>query len=117
MPLPTAPTSTTIATEALRKFGITVPNSTQIQRAINYGLETVKDDLWLRARKWKSLQLVDYIPTIVGVSKYQVPTTFLEVLSANLFDGPSRSTLASVGGLTSLTLASGENAASVGALI
>lgn len=117
MPIPTAPTATTIVTEAYRKFGVTTPNSTQVQRAIDYGLESVKDDIAMAVKKLKSVQMTAYIPTIVGVSKYQAPTDYDEILSVSLFDGPSRATLASVGSTSSLTLAASEASAAVGSLI
>lgn len=56
MAIPTAPTATTIVTEAYARYGITSPTSAQISRGINLGLENVKDLMCLKSRRWKTLR-------------------------------------------------------------
>lgn len=94
MAAPTTPTPTLIVTEAFKKFGISSPSSAQITRAIDYMLESVKDDIWEMGKKWRSLQTFDYLVTVSGTPHYQAPTDYQSDLETILLDGTSRSTLA-----------------------
>ncbi len=107
MPLPTAPTSTSIVTEAFNRFGITSPTSVQIARAITEGLEQVKGDLMEDSTTWNFLIKTQYISTKVGVSSYDVPTDYVRFISARLMDG-SRTGTARGGSTAICTLASAD---------
>lgn len=105
---PATPTSTTIVTEGFKKFGIATPSSAQLTRGADYILESIKDDIWLIGKKWRSLQTIDFLPTISGVPHYQAPSDLESDLELVLIDGTSRSTLASVASASNVTLNASE---------
>lgn len=109
MAIPTAPTSTSIATEALKQFGISTPSSAELTRAIDYGLELVKKQLVLDCQVWKFLQTTSYFVTRIGVSKYQLPTDYSRFVSLRMMDGARSGTAQSVTS-TSVTLTSSDSA-------
>ena len=88
MPAPSAPTKTTIATEALKRFlnGAT-PEATDITRAEDYGLEKVKRDIMNLGRTWRPLLKTVYDITVAGVSYYANPSDFDSNYSVGYMSG------------------------------
>lgn len=112
MSAPTQPTPTLIVTEALNQFGVSSPSSAQITRAIDYGLEKVKRDIWAIGKKWRLLRTTQYLPLKVGVSRYANPSDFEQDIQEPgmvLLDGSSRRTLQAAAAGTA-TLAAAEPA-------
>lgn len=90
MTAPTAPTTTTIVTEAYRQFGISNPTAGQLSTAISEGIEKVKRDIWAMGKRWKLLRTTQYIPIRKGVSRYANPSDFesdMQEPGINLLDG------------------------------
>lgn len=113
MSAPTQPTSTLIVTEAYKQFGIASPTSAQLTRAIDYGIEKVKRDIWAIGKKWRILRTTQYLPVKVGVSRYANPSDFEQDIQEPgmvLLDGDSRRALQTAAAGTA-TLAAAEPAA------
>ena len=87
MSAPTAPTLTTIVTEAIKKTGELSPSSTDITRGEDYFIEEVKNDIWRKEKKLKSLYTSDILMLTKGLSKYSNPTDYSSQLSLVLLDG------------------------------
>lgn len=111
MSMPTAPTATTIVTEALKRFlnGGT-PEAAEITRATDYGLEKVKRDIMGIGKKWRPLLKTVYDITKVGVSHYANPVDYETDNSVGLMTGSHTGALSAVGGASSVTLAADEDA-------
>ena len=109
---PTAPTATTIVTEAYYKVGMANPSGAQITRAETYFLEEVKDDIWRRppaGSHLKTLQNQAVQITEIGISKYSFETDHDQVMSISFLDGTHTGT-AQAGANTTITLAASEDA-------
>ena len=112
---PTAPTETTLVTEAFMKVGMANPTATQLTRAKAYFLEEVKHDIWTRRHangepvKYKILQNMSVDITTVGINKMALPTDFDQLMSVSLLTGTHTGT-ASAGAAKTITLESGEDA-------
>jgi hypothetical protein len=111
MTIPTAPTPTTLVTEALTRFlnGGT-PDSGEITRALDYGLEKVKRDIMGIGKTWRPLLRLVYDITKVGVSHYDNPADFEQDLSVGLMSGSHTGLLGTVTSVSLVTLASVEDA-------
>lgn len=110
MAIPTAPTATTIVTEALKMYGLSSPSASEITRATDYGLEFVKQEIWRLGEKWRPLKTVRYKTLKKGVSKYANPSDYDSDLTLSLLDGDHTGTLSAVASTSSLTLAAAEDA-------
>jgi len=110
MAIPTAPTPTTLVTEALKEYGFNNPSSSEITRAIDYGLELVKWQIWELGHTWDPLKTVYYHVTNEGVSKYTNPSDFDSHLSLVRLAGDHDGLLTAVGSASSITLAADEDA-------
>jgi hypothetical protein len=112
---PTAPTETTLVTEAFNKVGMANPTAAQLTRAKAYFLEEVKHDMWTRRHangepvRYKILQNVDVDTTYVGINRMQLPTDFDQPISISLLTGTHTGT-AQAGGSNTITLEDGEGA-------
>ena len=84
MAIPTQPTTTNIATEALKLYGIANPTTAEVTRAVTYGLEMVKSDLKDMGLEWGFLRKISYLPITAFHSKVQMPTDFAKPLSAQI---------------------------------
>ena len=94
MAIPTAPTATTIVTEALtRKLNGGTPSAAEITRATNYGLEKVKRDVMLLCKKWKPLMQTSYDITKDALSKYPLPSDCEAMISVGIIYGDHTGTL------------------------
>ena len=115
MAAPTDPTLATIVSEAFKKVNIDSPSSAKTTRGQDYFCEEVKDDIWRRkdrfgrSVRYKTLQSEDMIITTVGISKYDWPSDFDELISISFLDGTHTGT-ASAGAAGTITLESGEDA-------
>jgi len=111
MSMPTQPTATTIVTEALTRFyNGTAPETEEITRSIDYGLEKVKRDIMGLGKTWKPLIETIYRMGKVGVSHYDNPSDFEKDLSVGIMSGTHTGSLSNIGSSTVLTLDSTENA-------
>ena len=110
MAAPTQPTTTSIVTEAYRRyFGVTsyTPTSTQINTAISEGIEKVKRDMWALSQRWRPLMKIGYDMTVKGISKYPYPADYERMKLIEILEGTSTGTLQSATS-TSATLAAAE---------
>lgn len=110
MAAPTAPTATTICTEALKRFfnGGT-PENAEITRAENYGLEKVKRDLMNLGKAWRPLIKTVYDITSIGVSHYTNPSDFEQDCSVGFMTGDHSGVLGTVTSTSSVDLAATED--------
>jgi hypothetical protein len=112
---PTAPTETTLVTEAYNKVGMANPTAAQLTRAKAYFLEEVKHDMWTRRHangepvRYKSLQNVSVDITTVGINRMALPTDFDQPISISLLTG-THTGIASAGAASTITLAATEDA-------
>lgn len=114
MTAPTLPTATTIATEALKRFlNGGPPESADITRAVNYGLEKVKRDIMAIGRTWRPLLRTAYDVTVSGISHYGNPADFEQMYSMGLMSGTHSGVLSAVESASSVTLAADEDATQV----
>lgn len=105
MAVPTAPTITTLLTEAFRRAGIPSPSSAQLLRAEDEWLEEVKRDL-AAEKRWHVLEeTVVLIPT-ANTQLYQVPSPLIDVSVMRFYYGVTRGT-AQTGTVQTLTVAAG----------
>ncbi|MDP2672054.1 MAG: hypothetical protein Q8O68_00910 [Candidatus Daviesbacteria bacterium] len=112
MAAPTAPTLTSITTEALKKAGYASPTSAQLTRAQDEWMAEVKNDIWLRIKNLNLLQ-TSVIQTLTnGRSRYSMPTDFSNDLTLEILDGNKRGT-AQAGSSSSITLAANETATDI----
>lgn len=109
MAAPTAPTLTSITTEALKRAGYSTPTATQLTNAQDELLEEVKNDIWFLAKKLKPLQTSSVMVTVNGQGRYSYPTDFSSDLSLTVLDGTITGT-AQAGSASSITLAANETA-------
>lgn len=111
MSMPTQPTAATITTEALKRFlnGGT-PDTDEVTRATDYGLESVKRDIMNLGKRWKPLESTIYQITKVGVSHYDNPADFEDNASAGIMSGSHTGTLTNVASAQIMTLGIAENA-------
>lgn len=110
MAAPTAPTKTTIVTEALKRYlnGAT-PSATQITRAEDYGLEKVKRDIMNLGRTWHPLLKTVYDITVAGVSHYANPADFEANYSVGYMSGDHSGVLGTVTSKSVVDLAAAED--------
>lgn len=113
MATPTDPTAVLLCTEAYKQAGILSPTSAQLDRAEDYFLEEILDDIWNSAEshgdtRLKTLQSTNYFTVAVGRIAYTLPEFMDEEFSVTLMDGDSRGT-AQAGAATTITLAADED--------
>lgn len=105
------PTTTLMVTEALtRKNNGTAPETAEITRAIDYGIEKVKRDMMQLGRRWRPLLKTDYAITISGDADYANPSDFDSYKSVRLLSGTHTDDLSAVGSTSSITLDAAEDA-------
>jgi len=112
MAIPTQPTPTLICTEALKmKLNGASPSTTDVTRAIDYGLEKVKRDIMMVNTTWRPLTQTYYTVTDEGVSKYTNPTDLEQHISIELLEYDHSGLLTGVDNASKLyTLAADEDA-------
>lgn len=110
MALPTDPTITTIASEALQKAGYNTTTSqytAKLTRATTYWAEEVKNDIFGLVKNPKYLQKTAIITLTANKSKYQFPTDFSTPISVTLLAGTKTGT-AQAGAASTITLAAAD---------
>jgi hypothetical protein len=110
MAVPTAPTATSIVTEALtRKLNGAPPISADITRASSYGLEKVKRDIMRISRQWDPLRKEYYTIVTEGKSRYSLPGDCETILSITLLDYTHEDAFSAITSKSSLTLDAAED--------
>lgn len=102
MTAPTAPTSTTICTEGLKKSGYSSPTSAQLTRAADW-LEEIKVDIFLLGKRLKPLQAEHVEVLNPGQSRYNFPSGFSSMMDAKVLYGDEEFT-AQTGAAATITL-------------
>lgn len=110
MPAPSAPTKTTIVTEALkRSFNGASPETADITRGEDYGLEKVKRDIMNIGRTWRPLLKTVYDITVIGVSHYANAADFDSNYSVGYMNGTHTGVLGTVTSTSIVDLAAAED--------
>lgn len=107
MAVPTPSTATLIVTEALKKAGYSSPSVAQITRGENEFMAEIKNDIWRREKKLRSLHTTSVMALTEGLWRYAVPTGYASDLSLTLMKGDETGT-AQEGTSSSITLAADE---------
>lgn len=109
MAAPTTPTLTSITEEALKQAGYSNPTGTSIlTRAQDEWMAEIKNDIYTRQKKLKSLETSSVLILTEGKSRYSLPDDYGDKLSFNLLHGSSTGT-AQAGTANTLTLAADED--------
>ncbi len=105
MAAPTAPTTTTIATEALKKSGYSSPTTAQITRAWDYFAQEIKNDIWQLIKDVRTLKSSWVIATTTGLSEYSMPSDMASLDTAKLLEGANSGVCQAGGSTTTVKLA------------
>lgn len=110
MAIPTAPTATSIVTEALNSAGIisSVEVSSLLTRATDEWLEEVKNKIAGRPVDWKILEKETVKIPDAYVQNFAIPTDCEKVLEVTFYDGSTKGTMQTAAAGT-ITLASDED--------
>jgi hypothetical protein len=103
MASPTAPTRTTLVTEALKKTGRSSPTSAEITRGEDFFMNEVAADIWTLAKKPKFLHTTSVLVLTEGKSRYANPTDYSSDMEMTLLSGINVGT-AQDGAVGSITL-------------
>ncbi len=106
MVAPTAPTATTIASQAIYQAGYSTPSSAQKAMAKDHYMEQIKNDIWHLAKELTTLQFETVYSLTEGKAKYQFPTDCSKLITATLLDGRFYGTCQDGGDTGSAVLAS-----------
>ena len=103
--IPEQPTPETIVTEALRRFyNGGDPDTDEIQRGIDFGLEKVKRDIMGAAKTWRPLIKTDFLITSPGIPQYSNPADFEGFYTVGVMSRSHEGVIANIGNATTLTL-------------
>ncbi len=105
MAVDTAPTKTTLVTEALKKAGHSNPTASQITRAEDFFLPEIKADIHTLAKKPKFLHTTSILVLTEGKNRYANPTDYSSDMEMTLLSGTNFGT-ATAGAVGSITLES-----------
>lgn len=104
MAVPTTPTLISITEEALKQAGYSNPTGTSLlTRAQDEWMAEIKNDIYIRQKKLKSLETSSVLILEEGKSRYSLPTDYGDKLSFNLLNGSTSGT-AQAGTANTLTL-------------
>ena len=103
---PTVPTQASLISEGLAMAGESDPDSTLTTRA-GLWFEEIKNDIWRKEKKLKSLQSTCYAVLQQGQSRYSFPSSFSSEISLTIISGDITGT-AQTGTTSSITLASSD---------
>lgn len=106
MSVPSNPTQAALITEGLAKAGELDPSSDLTTRA-GLWFEEIKNDIWRKEKKLKSLQSTCYAVLQQGQSRYSFPSSFSSEISLTIISGDITGT-AQTGTTSSITLASSD---------
>jgi hypothetical protein len=104
MAAPTAPTLTTIASEALKKAGHASPSAALTTRAESTWMEEIKNDIWQLIKDAKMLEDTAWVTCEKGEIYHNFPTDMQSLKSAKLLYGSVTGT-ATAAGASTITLA------------
>lgn len=105
MAVPTAPTVTSLCTEAFIRSGIPSPSTAQLLRAEDEWFEEVKRDIAGR-KKWHSVEETLVVIPHAYLQVYAMPTPLIRVLRMRFYRGQQTGT-ATAGGTSTITIAAG----------
>ncbi len=105
MALPTAPTITSLCTEAFTRCGVPNPSAAQLARAQQYWFEAVKRDLATR-KDWHTTEETIIIIPQPYVQVYAMPDSLIAVKRMRFYRGETTGT-AQAGGVDTITVAVG----------
>lgn len=111
MSLPTDPTITTIASEALQKAGYstgTAQYTSKLSRATGSWAEEIKNDIFSLVNNPKYLQKTAAIALTANQARYQFPSDFSSPISVTLL-ASSTAGVVQAGGSNTITLAASDN--------
>lgn len=108
MSTPSNPTESEIIAEALAMAGERNPTTAITERAGTW-ISEVKNDIWRKEKKLRSLMKTCYAILQKGQSRYAYPSSFASDLSMTILDG-NRTGTAQSGTTSTITLDSGETA-------
>ncbi len=105
--------ATNLVTEALKKAGISDPSDAEVDRAADYWLQEILNDIWMKSAATGNTRLKTLQETLIDVSTLNVRTYDLgaemdEELEVEVLDG-SRYDTAQGGAATSITLAADDD--------
>lgn len=116
MAMPTAPTAESICTEAYRHFRIASPTGSQVDRAVDHAMESVKRDIMALGKQWRPLLTTAYAQTVQGVSHYDNPADFEINKTVGLMTSIGTGSLSAVESASAVTLDASEDAKSYEAI-
>jgi hypothetical protein len=103
MATPTAPTATTLVTEALKKAGHSSPTASQITRAEDFFMNEIKNDIHTLAKKPKFMHTTSILVLTQGKKRYSNPPDYSSDMEMTLLSGTNTGT-ATAGAVGSITL-------------
>lgn len=107
MAVPTAPTKTTILTEAYRRCGIPSPTTAQLLRAEDEWLGEVLREI-ASEKRWQVMEETAVQITTANQAVYALPSPLIRVTAIRFYDGTKGT--ASAGASSTITVASGSDA-------
>ena len=105
MAVPTAPTKTTILTEAYKRCGIPSPTTAQLLRAEDEWLGEVLREI-ASEKRWHVMEDTQVQITTANQGVYTIPSPLIRVTEIRFYDGGTKGT-ASAGAASTITVASG----------
>ena len=105
MAVPTAPTKTTILTEAYKRCGIPTPTTAQLLRAEDEWLGEVLREI-ASEKRWHVMEDTQVQITTANQGVYTIPSPLIRVTEIRFYDGGTKGT-ASAGAASTITVASG----------
>ena len=105
MAVPTAPTKTTILTEAYKRCGIPTPTTAQLLRAEDEWLGEVLREI-ASEKRWHVMEDTQVQITTANQGVYTIPSPLIRVTEIRFYDGGMKGT-ASAGAASTITVASG----------
>ena len=108
MAVPTAPTKSTILTEAYKRCGIPSPTTAQLLRAEDEWLGEVLREI-ASEKRWHVMEATQVQITTAYQGVYTIPSPLIRVSEIRFFDGGTKGT-ASAGAASTITVESGTDA-------
>lgn len=109
MAVPTPPSLVSITTEGIKKAGYSTPSATQLTRAQGEWMQEIKNDVWTKEKKLKSLQTSNVFVLTEGEGLISCPSDFSSHLGMNLLEPTHYGVCQAGGSTTTAKLASNED--------
>jgi hypothetical protein len=109
MAAPTVPTLVSITTEGIKKAGHSTPSSAQLTRAQDEWMQEIKNDIWTKEKKLKSLQTSNIFVLTEGEGLISCPSDFSAHLGMQLLEPTHYGVCQAGGSTTTAKLASDED--------